>query len=43
MIAVKHNMYNETPVELLGCGVSWAYSFSLGAIERAIENAESQE
>lgn len=43
LIAVKLNMYNETPGELLGCGVSWAYSFSLGAIERAIENAESQE
>lgn len=39
IVAVKLNIYNDSPSELLGCGVSWALSFSYNAIKRAIENA----
>ena len=39
LVAVKLNMYNDTPEELYGCGVSWAMSFTFDAIKRAIANA----
>lgn len=39
IIAVKLNMYNESPSELLNCNVSWAMSFTFESIKRAIENA----
>lgn len=39
LIAVKLNMYNESPDELKYCGTSWAMSFTFESIKRAIENA----
>ena len=39
LVAVKLNMYNDTPLELYDCGVSWAMSFTFDAIKKAIENA----
>lgn len=39
LVAVKLNMYNDTPSELYGCGVSWAMSFTFDAIKKAIANA----
>ena len=38
LVAVKLNMYNDTPIELYNCGVSWAMSFTFDAIKKAIEN-----
>lgn len=38
LVAVKLNMYNNTPSELYGSGVSWAMSFTFDAIKKAIEN-----
>lgn len=39
IIAVKLNMYNDTPLELYGCGAKWVMSFSFNAIKNAIDNA----
>lgn len=39
LVAVKLNIYNDTPSELYGCGVSWAMSFTFDAIKKAIANA----
>lgn len=39
IVAVKLNMYNSSPSELLNCGVSWAMSFTFNSIIRAINNA----
>lgn len=39
IIAVKLNMFNESPTELYRCRVSWALSFSYESIKKAIDNA----
>jgi len=40
LVAVKIDRDYETPSGLLNAGVSWAYSFSLDSIKRAIERAD---
>lgn len=40
IIAVKLNMYNESPMELRNSKTSWAMTFSFEAIRKAIENAK---
>lgn len=39
LIAVKLNMFNESPVELLNCETNWAMSFTFESIKKAINNA----
>lgn len=39
LIGVKIDYQNESPDELLGSGASWAMSFTMESISRAIRNA----
>ena len=38
IIAVKLDVYNETPEELYGIGAVWALSFTFNSIKRAIDS-----
>lgn len=39
LVAVKINSSYESPDELLGCGASWAMSFTQDAVIKALKNA----
>lgn len=39
LVAVKINATNESPSEVLGCGASWAMSFTVDAILKALDDA----
>ena len=39
LVAVKIDRTYESPEEIIGCTVSWAYAFDVKSITRAIDNA----